>query len=172
MSNPGSQQDLDYRLVAKALWDLNAEKLKFTAQVHADYGKWLLVTITTTHLAAIYLLSQPAVPTVIREHQRSYWPFVIGLCLALICGLITWLNWSLSAVAYNNWMQPDMLINSKSWPTTGRRLKFWLPITFYLPLAIGAISACCIPWGTYEVFQIKETSTAYVITQPPAVTMP
>lgn len=155
----------DYRLLARALWDFTAERLKFTTQINADYGKWLIVTITSTHLAAIYLISQPSVPAEVRENGATYWPFIIGLCLALICGLTVWLNWALSAIAYSNWMKVGMLTDPQHWPKeVSKGLKRWMPISFYLPISIGLASAACIPWGAHRVFD-RDDATAYVITQ-------
>lgn len=165
MSGNEPPNDADYRLLARALWDYTAERLKFTSQINADYGKWLIVTITSTHLAAIYLISQPSVPSEIRENGSSYWPFIIGLCLALVCGLSVWLNWALSAIAYAKWMKVGMLTDRLYWPQeTSERLKRWMPISFYLPISIGLASAACIPWGAYRAFD-RQNETAYVITQ-------
>lgn len=167
MSSGGNIPNPDYRLLARALWDYSNERLKFASQVNADYGKWLIVTITSTHLAAIYLVSQPTVPVEVREDGASYWPFIAGLCLALICGLATWLNWALNAIAYNSWLKVGMLTDPSLWPTeSSYRFKLWMKVSFYAPIVIGLASAMCIPWGAHRVFDQRPSETAYAITQP------
>jgi hypothetical protein len=158
MSNPGTPGPAaaappTYNLRAKALWDLNGERLKFVSTIQADYGKWLIVTVTSVHLAGLYLVSQASVPVEIRTNPSSFWPFIIGVCLILIAGLITWANWSMAAGVYSEWMRPSMLDDPKSWPTNVTDYRRWLiPFCFWASLAFGIASAICIPVGAYQIF--------------------
>jgi hypothetical protein len=135
MTSGNKIPDDDYRLMARALWDFTGERLRFSSQINADYGKWLIVTITSTHLAAIYLLSQPSVPEAVRHSGSAYWPFIVGLLLALVCRLATWLNWALAAIAVSRWMKVGMLTDPSYWPKdSSRALRIWTPISFYWEL--------------------------------------
>ena len=117
MSNQGQQPPpKPDPVVARALWEFTGERLRFVSQVQAEYGKWLLVTITGVHLAAVYLVSQPGVPVAVRLNPATYVPPVSGLCLILIAGPGTWANWSLAANLFAGWMDANMLVSYASWP--------------------------------------------------------
>src|SRR6185312_1865252 len=117
MSNPAQQPvPPPNPIVARALWDYTGERLRFVSQIQADYGKWLLVTITTVHLATVYMVSQPTVPVAVRTNPTSYWPSITGVCLVLTAGLATWANWALAANLFAGWMDANMHISYASWP--------------------------------------------------------
>lgn len=162
-----SQPNADYRLIAKAVFDASVERYKFVSTVQADYGKWLLVTITSAHLAAIYLISRPEIPAQIREREDCYWPSIVGLCLILIAGLITWINWSLVVETIGKWTDPNVLINDDYWPKspTGYR-KAALNFTFYAPLFLGLASAICIPVTAEHVTKHLKVATSIRVIAP------
>ncbi|HWA70632.1 MAG TPA: hypothetical protein VG821_12460 [Rhizomicrobium sp.] len=176
MSNPGQQPPSPPSLppipnptVANAYWHLNGERLKFTSQIQADYGKWLIVTVTSVHLAALYMVSQPGVPEAVRTNPMSYWPFIIGICAILIAGLITWANWTMAASIYMSWMNAWMLVDFKYWPKDAPRWKqIVMPITFWVSLIIGLGSAFCLPWGAYEILKDVKPTAAAITTPAPA----
>lgn len=162
----GEDQKLtdEYRMLARALWDFTGERLKFTSQIHADYGKWLLVTITSSHLAAIYIVSQPSVPDNVRLSESSYWPFVLGLSLALIAGLVTWINWGIFVGIYTEWMKVGFLVDPGKMPQDVNKRTSWaLKLTFLAPIILGLGSAICIPYGLHNAFNQKPP--AHNITQ-------
>lgn len=142
----------DYRLQARALFDLNGDRLRFTSQIQADHGKWLLLTVTSTNLAALYLISRPEVPDAIRQDMWCYWPFVIGICLILLAGMATWANWTLGIKLYDKWSDVRSLTNRDYGPKDADGyLAKGIKITFYLPWLLGAPAALCIPWGAYNI---------------------
>lgn len=155
MSNTGAP----HPVVAKAAYERNIEKLKFFAQMQASYGKWLIVTITSINLAAIYLISRPEVPQSIRGNPWSYWPFVIGICLMLACGLITWVNWTLGTRYFDRTSDPNMLINLAFWPTNpSPREAFWINVSYYFPIFLGLLSAACIIWGAFQTLDTMSSA--------------
>jgi hypothetical protein len=167
MSSPGTQHTSN-PVVAKAYWDHIGDMLKFTTQIQADYGKWLIVTVTSVHLAALYLVTQPGVLESVRTNPWSYWPFIIGICSILIAGLITWANWSISACIYGGWRHPFMLVDPAYWPkNAGSVKKFAMPVTFWGALVIGIFSALCLPWGAYNVLgQVKPPAPPIIVKTP------
>lgn len=112
-------------------------------QLQGDYGKWLVASLLLIHGATIAFLAQ-------NERLASavlplvFWCHVIGLLLALICGFVTWVNWSLHASAYEE-VTPYMLDGTMdNWPKFEARDFFWIKPTFWIAIVAGLGSAACI----------------------------
>lgn len=110
-------------------------------QLQGDYGKWLVASLLLIHGAAFAFLAQDAalsksiLPFV-------YWPLVIGLLSALLCGLTAWINWTLLASMYD--VSAFMVTDNEFWPKFDGKEAWWVTFTFWAALIAGMISAVMI----------------------------
>lgn len=138
---PNEEQQLseiDLRLRELSYAQLR-EGARNAAMLQGQYGRWLISSLLIIHGAAIGFIA----------HSDSLsgllipWPFgwlVIGLVLALACGFVTWINWSLHMALYED-VWPQMITDSSSWPDFEKSPQTrWIAITFWLSPALGIIS--------------------------------
>jgi hypothetical protein len=129
--------DPDYRKVAEEIYRLTVDRMKHAATIQADYGKWLLVTVTSIHLGALYAIFSNPKLTI------SPLPFLVGLLLILASGLCTWINFTISMNDLDTWADPAMIIDSDRWP---KHIKHpWrYQLTMFSALTLGVASVICI----------------------------
>ena len=140
------RDDPQYKLIATELYRLNAERLKAVSQTQADYGKWLIATLSVIHSAAIYALATLHSPV---PPRYVFVPFVIGLLLTLSSGLCSWSNFTFAIRLLEGWTDPAMLLDDARWPTIPPRLGFWISATMVAAIVTGVASALCILWGAW-----------------------
>jgi hypothetical protein len=138
------RDDEPYRLAAVELYRLNVERLKSITIVQADYGKWLIATLSVIHTGALYAI---ATAHLAQNVKGAYVPFLVGQILVLFSGLSTWINFSLVMSLMEDWTDPFMLTDDARWPKLEGSLKFWIPTTMVTSLAAGVFSALCFVWG-------------------------
>jgi hypothetical protein len=136
-SAPGS----DYRLVAERVYDNLREAQKQASTMVADYGRWLVATISASHLGGIFFvggLPAEAVPWTVKE--PAIWSLVIGLVSILAAGLVTYFNWSLNARAYAQMANPELLIDPQRWPKLDEKLAANARLTMRIAIGLGVLS--------------------------------
>jgi hypothetical protein len=122
---------------------------KTSLEMQGHYGKWLVSTLLLIHGAAIGFIANSDRLSRILIPDTLY-IFVSGLVLALICGFITWLNWSFNFVLYET-VDPDMRTDVKSWPDfTTHWAHKWVRITFFAPIVFGILSVVFLIWGAWH----------------------
>ena len=112
-------------------------------QIQFDYAKWLVATLVAAHSAALYFVAThvPAFP-------RSFCtPYVFGLVLTLISGLLSWTNAAVYVNLMESWTDPFMLSDDTRWPKESSSHKFWVTTTTFATLASGVLSGICLVWG-------------------------
>lgn len=146
------RNDPNYHKIAEELYRLNGERLRSVSLVQADYGKWLIATLSVIHSAAIYAVATS--PRLESSHTLIV-PFVVGLLLTLTSGLFTWTNFTILIALYQSWVEPAMLRDDAYWPTSSCFYKISVPATMVLALITGIGAATCILWGAYLFLHLK-----------------
>lgn len=138
--------DKEYRIVVFQSWK---EQHRHASELAAAYGRWLVASLVIIHAGALFSLfsflsGYADKPTIISGYAAPVWCFVAGLALALICGLLTWLNWSLHSASFAHQANFRMLVNSQEWLNDGIHTQgiWW---TYWLSLLFGIASAALIP---------------------------
>lgn len=166
-------KDPDYRLVAEKVYDTNIKLMVEVGKVQADYGKWLIATLTAVHIGASYFVGNlQGVP--VGTKIAAIWWFVGGIILILLSGLTAWWNWTQHAERRNSWTNANMLINDdpKHWPKNTNAAA--ITSTYLLSLVFGLASAACLPIGalvlTVNLPPEVTTHTPPAVPTPPAPT--
>ena len=133
----------DYRLVASRYYEANREDYRFAAQLFAEYGRWLVVTIAGSHIGGIFFLGGLDLP--IHQVEPSLWTLTVGLILILFCGLAAYWNFMALAGLHASRDNILMLTNPeyfppKDDPSFDRRIRN----TYTAALVLGLSSAICI----------------------------
>ena len=144
----GAREDQKYQMAATELYRLNVERLKIIQVTQADYGKWLMATLSLVHTGALY--------TIATEHlgkgvADAYLPPLVGLLLTLISALLIWTNFTLAISLMEKWTDPAMLSDDAHWPKSERPYKFWIPATMALAVVTGIASGGCIVWTAIKL---------------------
>jgi hypothetical protein len=145
----------DRREIAEVVYRDLKESQRATFEVSAGWGRWLLGSLFLIHGGALFglfgFLSQLANnPAALGQYAASVWWFVAGLILALLSGLLAWMNWSLHSDNYDGWANHEMLWNPEAWVGETRHT-VWIDFTNYAALALGIFSAACIIAGAYSI---------------------
>ena len=138
-SVPGS----DYRLVAASQLEITKDSYKLVMQLLADYGKWLVATISAAHLGGIYFLGSLDELT-LKAKEPSLWALAIGLVLILTCGLATYYNWAANAAFYARRLRVDILVDPTAWPKDEPGHLSAIDLTQKIAIVLGIASAACI----------------------------
>jgi hypothetical protein len=138
------RDDESYRLAAVELYRLNVERLKAVTAIQADYGKWLIATLSVIHTGALYAIATAHLASNVKG---AYAPFLVGQLLVLASGLSTWTNFSLVMSLMEDWTDPFMLTDDARWPKLDGPFKFWIPATMVISIVAGVLSALCLLWG-------------------------
>lgn len=136
------QDSEDYRLLARETFQQSEHRFAVMFGVQADYGKWLIATLSLIHSGALYALATSKVD---HAQKDAFVPFLVGLLLALTCGLLTWINYNLQASTYMRWADPRMLANDDHWPR--QPAAKGIDFTMWGGIIAGIASALCIAWG-------------------------
>jgi len=138
--------DKEYRIVIFQSWK---EQQRHTAELAAAYGRWLVASVVVIHAGALFsifsfLSGYADKPTIITGYAAPVWCFVAGLVLALLCGLMTWLNWSLHSASFAHQANYKMLVDQNEWLSDSIYPNgiWW---TYWLSLVLGIASAFLIP---------------------------
>lgn len=142
------REDTDYRIGAAELYRLNVDRLKIVQTIQADYGKWMIGTLSVIHSGALYAIADGKLGESV---SGNYLPSLMGLLLTLASALFIWTNFSLAIRLFEAWTDPAMLSDDAHWPTTSGRLKFWLPATMWLAVTTGVSSGLCIVWAAFRL---------------------
>lgn len=119
----------------------------FVAQ--ADYGKWLISSLLLVYGSAIAGLAFKASGATAPPYLWAISWFVAGIVLALGAGFSAWWNFSLAARQYDNWANPNMLVNPTNWPTTPTVRG--IEVTKWICIACGAFSVACLIIGSINI---------------------
>lgn len=141
----------NYRLVASHEYQSQREDYRMAAELMAQYGRWLVATITAVHFGSIYLLSSLPGDN-LEGRQAALWALVTGVILILLCGLAAWANWGAMADLKRNWADARMLVDPKAWPKADaetRWVRWWVQWSLRASLAFGVLSVACIPLAAY-----------------------
>lgn len=126
----------------KLQYQQHQEDMRAAFQLQGDYGKWLVASLLLIHGVSIWFLaeSQELARTIL---PAVFWWHVIGLLLALTCGFVAWINWSLHTVLYAP-LDPGMILDTRNWPQADPKKTDQITLTYRLSLVTGVASAICI----------------------------
>jgi hypothetical protein len=144
----GERQDPSYLMQAAELYRLNVERLKIVQTVQADYGKWLIATLSLIHTGALYAIASDHLGSNIRN---SFVPPLFGILLTLTSAFFAWVNFSLGVRLMESWTDPKMLSDDARWPKVEGALKFWIPATMALSVGTGIAAGACIIWTAIKL---------------------
>jgi len=151
----------DYRLQARASFDLLAKRLEFVAKMQAEYGKWVVATLLFLHTSAIAGLLYKSEAS---SHPRALGCFAIGAAFAVITGAAAWINFTAAMFIYDKFCDVRMLVNSDRWPKADevKTQHLWSCCAMYAAIACALISL--IFWVTGAgLLLLKEFTDARMI---------
>jgi len=142
-------EDADYRVMAAQEYQTQREAKRFTSQLQADYGRWLITTIAAIHVAGIYLIS--SLPDLDLAAKRTgIWVLVAGLVMILMSGLAAWINWGAAAQLCSRRSDVRMLVDREAWPETdaeAKKMMWRIRAALRCSVILGLISVLCIPFA-------------------------
>ncbi|ATU91998.1 hypothetical protein [Phyllobacterium zundukense] len=153
MQLPPSQHELQQAFEWKARelrYQQYQEAKKVTFQLQGDYGKWLIATLILIHGGALaFIASNERLSMLLLP--STFWCSIGGVLTALLCGFVTWINWSLHYAFYER-VDPAMLHSGNGWPDYDHPSNKWITITFWAGIGFGLISAFCLLGGSYLAY--------------------
>lgn len=154
-SGPPVAANEDYRLQAKAFHEVQKEGYLFTMDQVGQAGRWLIATIAASQFGGLWLLIQLSGKVALDELKAPMWTLVAGLVLIFFSGLVTYWNWSVSAIAYSRRLGPGYLINRDLWPSENALDMQKINLTQKAAILLGTLSVICIPVACYFVSLAK-----------------
>jgi hypothetical protein len=141
MSEDDLKLELHYKAREEAYRGLQDSKGR-AFDLQGQYGRWLISTLLLIHGVGIgFIAKDPRLASLLIPWIFS--EMVAGLLLALLCGFITWINWSLHAVQYES-VNPAMIYDDEVWPKFDEPRGKWISLTFWLSLVAGVASSILI----------------------------
>jgi hypothetical protein len=141
-----------YGQIAEAMLKkmMEARGHSFIAQI--DYGKWLISSLFLMHGSAIAGLAFKASGPTAPPYLFAVSWFVAGIVLALGAGFAAWWNFSFATRQYDDWANPNMLINPANWPSTPTVRG--VEATKWISIACGLLSVACLVAGAVHIIRV------------------
>lgn len=122
------------------------DKEKFSFQIAADYGKWLLASLILLHGGGLLGLFSMAARADLDPLIKPAIAMVMGLFLGLVSGFLTWLNWLFLASSYEQVSNHAVLYSESAKLGTVRRgTTIGIKYSFWASILVGLLSAFLLP---------------------------
>lgn len=126
-----------YRSLADALYKQRLAEFKLFLGIQAEYGKWLIATLSLLHGAALYALASGHLEQAPRAVSLA---FLFGLILTMISGFATWINFSLNAGEAWRKANVMMLFDRSSIPPEDESKNCQIALSLYAAVITGILS--------------------------------
>lgn len=150
-NNPPTEHMLTRDQAARVVYEDLKQSERATFDVASQYGRWLISTLVIINGGALaglltFLDGLASESDTLARFAHSIWCFVAGVILALMSGMMAWMNWSAHAANFGSMARHDMLWDPKVWPKSGdfdRRIEW----TYRASILFGLSSATAAVLG-------------------------
>jgi hypothetical protein len=128
------------------LW-VQLMEIHFNAQI--EWGKWIVASLLFIHGGALVAIVQSEGHAIEMMNAGGIW-FVWGLVAALGTGVITWANWTYLTSVYQDWANPNAIVDDASWPALSK-WGWFVRVTFWAAILIGIASVGFLIYGALQI---------------------
>lgn len=116
------------------------EKAIFSANAQAEWGRWLVASLLVANGGSLLAITQSQTNSFIMLESGGIY-FVLGIVSALLCGFLSWLNWTCIYREYEELSDPMILFDEQKEFRGVKHNEKYVFATFWGSVISGAFSA-------------------------------